>query len=194
MNLQVFRFGRSLARLLRLEIAQGWPCGVSRFTRISVGGREVKDKEHSSWKIVWFCTVIVSVVALCISILFLSVTVAFAVSRSMNGASPAPAQNAPAVQNVSQNTPNTEDLKTLSGMVTDSYCGARHLRNSNRTSTECARICVHRGAGYILVNTDGSYLLRGNKSMINTFAGQRVKVLGTLDGHEIGVRSMTVSD
>ncbi len=55
-------------------------------------------------------------------------------------------------------------------------------------------MCVHRGAGYILVNTDGSYLLRGNKSMINTFAGQRVKVVGTLDGHEIGVRSMVVSD
>ena len=162
----------------------------------------MKDRKRGSLKLVWFCTVVVSVLALCSSILFVSATVAFAVSRSMHAsASPAPAQTQNAapeqtatVQNVDQTMPAPEDLKTLNGMVTDSYCGARHIRNSNRSSTECARICVRRGAGYILVNTDGSYLLRGNKTMINTFAGQRVKVVGTLDGHEIGVRSMVVSD
>jgi hypothetical protein len=166
----------------------------------------VKDRKHGSLKVVWFCTVVVFIVALCISILFVSATVAFAVSRSVHAsAPPAPAQTpaqteessaaqSVAVQNADQTTPQPEDLKTLNGMVTDSYCGARHIRNSNRSSTECARICVRRGAGYILVNTNGSYLLRGNKTMINTFAGQRVKVVGTLDGHEIGVRSMILSD
>lgn len=162
----------------------------------------MKERKHGSLKIVWFCTVVVFVIAICISILFVSATVAFAVSRSIHAsATPAPAQTQNAtteqsasVQNVDQTTPAPEDLKTLNGMVTDSYCGARHIRNSNRSSTECARICVRRGAGYILVNTDGSYLLRGNKVMLNTFAGQRVKVVGTLDGHSIGVRSMVVSD
>lgn len=156
-------------------------------------------RKQGTLKVVWFCTVIAFVVALCISILFVSATVAFAVNRSMHASSsPAPTsaqtQNAPVMQNVDQTAPAPEDLKTLNGMVTDSYCGARHIRNSNRSSTECARICVRRGAGYILVNTDGSYLLRGNKTMINTFAGQRVKVVGTLDGHSIGVRSMVVSE
>ena len=164
--------------------------------------------KHVSVKVVWFCTVVVFVVALCISILFVSVTVAFAVNRSMHASSPSPAsaqtQDAPAaqnpamqnstVQNVDQTTTPVGDLKTLNGMVTDSYCGARHIRNSNRSSTECARICVRRGAGYILVNGDGSYLLHGNKITINSFAGQRVKVVGTLDGHAIGVRSMRISD
>ncbi|HEY1463076.1 MAG TPA: hypothetical protein VGF44_06630, partial [Terriglobales bacterium] len=154
--------------------------------------------KHGSLKIVGFCTVIVFVVALCMSILFVSATVAFAVNRSIHAsASPASAetQNAPAeqnpaiqnqviqnqaTQNADQTTPPVADLKTLNGMVTDSYCGARHVRNSNRSSTECARICIRRGAGYILVNSDGSYLLHGHKSMINPFAGQRVKVVGTL--------------
>lgn len=79
-------------------------------------------------------------------------------------------------------------------MVTDSYCGARHSRNSNRSSTECVRYCTHRGASYILVSNGGAYILRGNKAMFNKFAGQRVKVMGTLEGRALGVRSMVPSE
>jgi len=172
-----------------------------------------------------FCAVVAFVLLVCITILFVSVTVAFAVRRSVEN-NAATKQNAPLQNIAAQNTlafnsqaqspaspaqtmggadpsganPSTpdsstaKDLSTVSGMVTDSYCGARHSRNSNRSSTECVRYCTHRGASYILVSSGGTYMLHGNKATFNKFAGQRAKVTGTLDGRVIGVRSIKASN
>ncbi|HZP17332.1 MAG TPA: hypothetical protein VFB00_05170, partial [Terriglobales bacterium] len=35
--------------------------------------------------------------------------------------------------------------RTFSGMITDSHCGARHMRNSYQNSAECARGCFRKG-------------------------------------------------
>lgn len=196
----------------------------------------MNSRKQGRLKRVEFYAVIAFVLVVCVSILFVSVTVAFAVRRSVinntairqNGLAPnAPSENtlastssvqgassqgtaiqgtpfqSAALQNASAQSvsdPNSAssssamELSTVSGMVTDSYCGARHSRNSNRSSTECVRYCTHRGAGYILVSSGGVYMLRGNRAMFNRFAGQRAKVTGTLDGKVIGVRSMVASE
>ncbi len=182
----------------------------------------VKSCNQGRIKRAEFYAVVVFVLLVCVSILFVSVTVAFAVRRSVVNASAetrsASAPNA-AEQNTSATNPasqsgasqatspqgssqapsapepsSAKELSTVSGMVTDSYCGARHSRNSNRSSTECVRYCMHRGASYILVSSGGSYTLRGNKTMFNKFAGQRAKVTGDVDGHVIGVRSIVASE
>jgi hypothetical protein len=181
----------------------------------------VKSWNEGRLKLAEFWVIVAFVLLVCVSILFVSVTVAFAVRRSVvnsslvNQSAPAPKaaeQNASAMNAavaLSQkasiesasvsgtsgaDSSGTRELSTISGMVTDSYCGARHSRNSNRSSTECVRYCTHRGASYILVSSGGAYMLRGNKAMFSKFAGQRAKVTGTLDGRVIGVRSMAASE
>lgn len=76
---------------------------------------------------------------------------------------------------------------SFSGMITDSRCGARHMRNSHLNSTECARECVRRGASYILVDGDRRYTLIGNDFAISQLAGERAKITGTRQGDAIVV-------
>jgi len=75
--------------------------------------------------------------------------------------------------------------KTYSGIITDSYCGARHNKDPNLNSAECTRMCVRKGAKYELVNGDKTYLLEGNIADLNGLAGQRVEAKGTIEGNTI---------
>jgi hypothetical protein len=195
-----------MARIVRVRKRQS--CRVKRKKQGAANLPEavVQSRKQGRLKRAEFYAVVAFVLLVCVSILFVSVTVAFAVRRSVMNSSAenqgaslqsAYAQVTPAQSTSGANSPNSSsaaDLSTVSGMVTDSYCGARHSRNSNRSSTECVRYCTHRGASYILVSGGGTYMLRGNKSMFNKFAGQRAKVTGTLEGHVIGVRSMVASE
>jgi hypothetical protein len=77
----------------------------------------------------------------------------------------------------------------LTGMITDSYCGARHRRGSQQSSAECARACVRKGASYVLVDGDRRYQLTGQGEALDKLAGQRANVTGTLEGTTIAVTS-----
>lgn len=82
----------------------------------------------------------------------------------------------------------------FSGMITDSYCGARHDKNLNKTSTDCARFCVHNGAKYALVDGEKTYQLQGNVTGIQRFAGQRARITGQLNGDAISVASIRAEE
>jgi len=75
------------------------------------------------------------------------------------------------------------------GVVTDSRCGARHLKNSHLSPAECARLCVRQGASYILVDGNRRYKLVGGEEALDKFAGQRIRVSGTRQGETIQVSS-----
>ncbi len=77
----------------------------------------------------------------------------------------------------------------FNGMITDSYCGARHRRGSHRSSAECARACVRKGATYVLVDGDHRYQLTGANEVLDKLAGQRANVVGTREGGTIAVTS-----
>ncbi len=85
--------------------------------------------------------------------------------------------------------PNTPSASGFSGMITDSNCGARHMRNSELSPAECARACVRKGASYVLVDGDRRYTLIGGQDALEKLAGQRVKVSGTRQGDTILVSS-----
>jgi hypothetical protein len=85
--------------------------------------------------------------------------------------------------------PNSAAGTTFSGVVTDSRCGARHLRNSRLSPAECARACVRKGASYVLVDGDRRYALTGEEEKLSKFAGTRVNVTGTRQGDTIQVSS-----
>ena len=88
----------------------------------------------------------------------------------------------------------TESLPTrnFSGVITDDHCAARHDMNSGMSTSECTRVCVHRGANYVLVDGDKSYQLQGNATELGIFSGTRVALTGSLAGNSIQVRSVAL--
>jgi hypothetical protein len=79
----------------------------------------------------------------------------------------------------------------FTGMVSDSLCGARHVKHPELDSPRCTRECVRTGANYILIDGDTSYNLQGNFAQLAQFAGQRAKVSGSLQGSTIRVSSIS---
>ena len=77
----------------------------------------------------------------------------------------------------------------FTGMITDSHCGARHMRNSHLSTAECTQACVRKGASYILVDGDRHYMLIGGEESLSKLAGERANILGTLQGDAILVNS-----
>ena len=92
-------------------------------------------------------------------------------------------------QNDAPATPQHSDLESFSGLVTDSYCGARHRRRSNLTPEDCARACLRNGATYVLVDGDRRYRLSGDEESLNKLLGTRATITGTRQGETISVSS-----
>ena len=82
-------------------------------------------------------------------------------------------------------------VTTVSGVITDARCGARHT-DSGLSASECARTCVRNGSRYLIVNGDKHYELEGDAQQINQLAGQRVSVTGVLDGGTIKVSTVSL--
>ena len=76
------------------------------------------------------------------------------------------------------------------GMVTCSHCGAKHSAVLGHTATDCVRICVHGGASFALVDANTTYLLKGDLDSLKGLAGQRVRVMGALNGKTITISSV----
>lgn len=83
--------------------------------------------------------------------------------------------------------PQHSDLATFSGLVTDSYCGARHQRHSNLRPEDCARMCLRNGAAYVLVDGDHRYKLSGSEDSLSKLLGTRASITGTRQGETISV-------
>lgn len=80
--------------------------------------------------------------------------------------------------------------RTFEGMVTCSRCGARHSAARGQAADACVRVCVHDGGTFSLVDADSTYTLEGDLTALKKFAGQRVRVVGTLAGKTIKVTSL----
>ena len=70
--------------------------------------------------------------------------------------------------------------RTFTGIVTDKMCGADHAAMNVKPDARCVRECVKAGSQYALVEGGNVYVL-GNAKAADAFAGQKVKVSGTLD-------------
>src|SRR6266513_3402790 len=75
---------------------------------------------------------------------------------------------------------------TLTGMVTDDMCGARHMM-PGKPDAVCARACIKRGAKWALASGDKTYILSGKSSEFDALAGQKVTVTGELSGNTLTV-------
>ena len=139
-------------------------------------------KTRCSWlSLIVNCTLLVVGTALAFAIIMAGASVALAghqqalVEEAQAGPSqePAPLTETPRVGS------------TFSGMITDSHCGPRHMRNSRQNSIDCAHACVRKGATYVLVDGDRRYTLIGNEPVIAQLAGERANITGTRQGDTI---------
>ncbi len=80
---------------------------------------------------------------------------------------------------------------TLTGVITDDMCGAKHMMPGK--DAECVRACVKRGAKFAVVSGGKLYLLAGKASELNALAGQKVTVNGDLQGNTLTVSSVAAA-
>lgn len=89
-----------------------------------------------------------------------------------------------------QQTTQAANERTFEGMVTCSRCGARHSARLAKAADSCVRVCVHDGGSFSLVDSDSTYLLEGDLSVLKKVAGQRARIIGTLAGKTIKISSV----
>jgi hypothetical protein len=82
--------------------------------------------------------------------------------------------------------------QTFSGTISDAMCGAQHMMK-NATPAECTRECVKRGSEYALVSGTKVYTLKGDKTQLDKFAGQKVTIKGEASGDTINVKSVAAA-
>jgi hypothetical protein len=86
------------------------------------------------------------------------------------------------------------ETRTFTGTISDDMCasGSHAQMRMGPTDAECTKACVDaHGAAYVL--TDGKRVYTLNGRQLDKFAGQKVKVVGSLDekGTTINVESIT---
>lgn len=85
--------------------------------------------------------------------------------------------------------------QTLSGVVSDAMCGAKHSMEGS--AADCTRACIKQGSKYALVVGDRVYILETSDKAaleeLDKLAGQKAKVSGTVKGDTIQVSSVSGS-
>lgn len=130
----------------------------------------MKTKKLSWIGLIAFCAASTFLTALAMALIFTSASMMYAAAQS---------------------DPSTSDAtQNFSGVITDDHCGAKH-QLTDRSPAACTRICVTKGAKYVLVNGDKVYVLQGDIVKLNRLAGERVSVVGSLHGNTIDFTSIT---
>jgi hypothetical protein len=80
--------------------------------------------------------------------------------------------------------------QSYEGMIADTHCGAKHSAAIGLAAADCTRVCVHGGEQFALVDGDSVYVLEGELDAIKKVAGQRVRIVGTVNGNTISVSSV----
>ena len=83
--------------------------------------------------------------------------------------------------------------QTYEGVITDTHCGAKHSAAIGATATDCTIRCVRAGEQFVLVDSETIYLLEGDLGALKRVAGQRVRIVGTLNGKTISVTAVATT-
>ena len=82
-----------------------------------------------------------------------------------------------------------ETQKTFIGSISDSMCGLKHMMPGG--DKECTLKCVEGGSKFVLADTQHKKVYKlSDQEGSKGFAGQKVKVTGTLSGDTISVSSI----
>jgi hypothetical protein len=161
--------GRTANSTLRATLA------TIRTTKGERIGGIVKQRDRSWLSLLAFFTV----TTLALSLVLAAVVAGFTVAIAGGG---------PPQMSEDQSVDPTVPGRTFSGIITDAHCGPRHA-DSEQSASGCARMCVRNGSKYIMVDGDRNYELAGNPSLLDRLAGERVSLIGVLNGDTIKVSS-----
>lgn len=82
---------------------------------------------------------------------------------------------------------------TLTGVITDSMCGAKHMM-PGKPDAVCTRFCVKRGAKFAVATNDGKVIvLDGKTPELSALAGEKATVKGELNGDTMTVSSVAAA-
>lgn len=86
------------------------------------------------------------------------------------------------------------DQQTFVGDISDSMCGLKHAM-PGKTDKECTLECVKGGGKFVLADpAAGKVYQLSDQEKPKEFAGQKVKVTGTLNGESIEVASIEATE
>lgn len=139
--------------------------------------RLLRDQVTMRTQRVWMESLFLTTAVACLVALFILTLVA-AGTNTANSA-PTPRQAGPAAAE-----------QTYEGVVSCSRCGARHSAALGQTAADCVRTCVRDGASFVLVDSDATYRLDGDISVLARLAGQRARIVGELDGKTLRIASI----
>ena len=74
-----------------------------------------------------------------------------------------------------------DDQQSFTGIVSDSMCGKQHMAK-DKSAAQCTRECLKGGSDHALVVGDKVYTLKGDKTQIDKFAGEKAIIMGTAKG------------
>ncbi len=107
---------------------------------------------------------------------FIYLTVAFLVAASLSLAGPKQGKE-------------EKGQKTFLGSISDSMCGLKHMMPGG--DKECTLKCVEGGSKFVLADSAHNKVYElSDQEKPKEFAGQKVKVTGTLKGKTIEVTSI----
>ena len=127
----------------------------------------MRTKKLSWIGLITFCTASTIAAALALALIFTSASMMYAAAQS----------------------DPSDSAQNFSGIITDDHCGAKH-QLTDRSPADCTRICVTKGAKYVLIDGDKVYILQGDIVKLNRLAGERVTVVGSLHGNTIDFTSI----
>jgi hypothetical protein len=82
---------------------------------------------------------------------------------------------------------------TLTGVITDDMCGAKHTMMPGKPDAECIRACVKGGAKFAVVVNGKSYVLAGKTNEISALAGKKATISGELKDDTLTVNSIAAA-
>lgn len=88
-----------------------------------------------------------------------------------------------------KSTTSSSAPRTLTGIVSDSMCGAHHMAK-DKSVAECTRECAKQGSKYALFVGKKVYTLGGHEAELEKVAGMKDTVKGTVSGETVTVESV----
>jgi uncharacterized protein YaeQ len=82
-------------------------------------------------------------------------------------------------------------VQTVTGVITDTMCGAKHTMMKGQPDEECARMCAKGSAEYALYDGKNVWKLSDQKAAAK-FAAKRVKVTGVADQKTMTIKSASM--
>ena len=78
--------------------------------------------------------------------------------------------------------------ETMTGVISDSKCGAMH---ADKLNAACVKSCIKRGAAAVFVSDGKVYKIsEDSKDKVTPHLGEKVKVDGNVDGDTITITSI----